>query len=905
LISLPQDVLQAVEQGETVAVPSRQRSEAVRLAYAATALGRNQSVWATPDVLPLDAWKAREIERRAASGEPLPRLITSAEEWFLWRQSAAELTHDLELVARGLLAESLRRASHLAQEFRIALTPSRAAPGSEARLLFDVQQAVTQKMRALGAVTAAELAPQLQCLGGSRSLFAAGFTQLTPSFEALAAARAAQGCGTRMRTLPADVRNETRALLATDASEELERIADWCRERLDAQPDARLLIVAPGAPEARERLVTLIRQSIDPRRAASDDLAHSDSGTLVALEGGLPLSRAPLVAHALRALAWLAGGSEFAELSAWLCAPYWTVSATGRAKLDLWLRERAPLEMTPRDLLAALAAVPESLSGVARQLSDQVTKALQKFSASRGTPRQWSERFNDALGIGDPDDPDRGLEWPGSRVLDSDEQQTLVRFKELLDDFGQLESVAGTLRCETAVQWLTELAARTSYRPASGDVLVTVASQLVDPIVRYDGIWVAGLHADTWPQPAQPDPFLPLDAQIAAGVPAATAAGRAAEAQALMAAWRASTPQLVLSAPLRAEDVQLAASPLLEPYLTNDSRPQDPPSLWLPLRVRREGLTECIEDIAGTPWDTSIRVPAGTRSVELQNLCPFRAYGELRLGSTEMDAPEPGVAADMRGRLLHSALEKLWKVLGGSAGLLAQSDATLDALIARSVADAATAIMGAPRADGRPAVDRRECRRAERLIRALCELERKRTPFTVRETELERTLQLAGAELRIRIDRLDALAAGGLAILDYKSGRAVPGDWYSERPSHPQLLAYLAAVGDESVAMATVSVTAREVRFDGVAKDASLLPKVRAVEAGMRAADAGDDVEPGDAWSHWQREWRARIEQLAADFVAGRAQVDPRPKACEYCQVVSICRISDASATAVEQNIDD
>src|SRR6185436_5548809 len=219
----PQDVLQAIEQGETVAVPSRQRSEAVRLAYAAIALGRHQHVWQTPDVLPLEAWKAREIERRAASGEKLPRLLTSAEEWFLWRQAATELTNDLELVARGLLAESLRRASHLAQEFRISLARPRGAPGSEERLLFDVQQAVTQKMRALGAAMAAELVPQLKCLGGARPLVAVGFTQKTPSFEALAAARAAETCDTRMRALPHDVRNETRAVLAADTSQELER----------------------------------------------------------------------------------------------------------------------------------------------------------------------------------------------------------------------------------------------------------------------------------------------------------------------------------------------------------------------------------------------------------------------------------------------------------------------------------------------------------------------------------------------------------------------------------------------------------------------------------------------------------------------------------------------------------
>jgi probable DNA repair protein len=889
LISLPQDIFEALERAETVVVPSRQRSEAVRLAYAAGHLALGRSVWPTPDVLPLDAWKAREIERRAASGEKLPRLLSSAEEWFLWRQSAAELTQHLELVARGLLAESLRRASHLAHEFSIALTESRTLPGSESRLLVDVEQVVLQKTRALGAATAAELAPQLQCLGGSHPLLAMGFTHATPSFEALLQARRAQGCDTRMRIPPDSTPCDVRAVLAGDSADELERIADWCCSTLASQPDARLLVVAPGAPESRERLVTLIRQSIDPHSAIAGDLVRAERGALVALEGGLPLSRAPLVAHALRALAWLTGGTEFADFSAWLCAPYWAIPDASRARLDLWLREHMALEVAPRELSSVLASVPESLSGAARHFTTQVAAALRELNVARATPRQWSERFDNTL---------KALEWPGTRVLDSDDDQTRARFKELLDDFGQLAGVTGTISREDAVRWLTELAARTSFRPASGDALVTVSSQLTDPIVRYDGIWVAGLHADMWPQPVQPDPFLPLEQQIAAGIPAATAVGRAAEAQTLMAAWRAATPQLVLSAPLRAEDVQLAPSPLLEPYIKRDAETQPPPLLWLPLRMRREGLTECIEDVNGIPWDLAVRVPSGTRSVELQNLCPFRAYGELRLGSSELDAPEPGVAPDTRGRLLHTALERLWGVLGGSAGLQAQSPEALDALIIRCVEEAAELIMGDQGDEGRPAVNRRECRRAVRLIRALCDLERRRSPFSVRETELERTLRLAGAELRIRIDRIDALTGGGLAILDYKSGRSVPGDWYSDRPSHPQLLAYLAAVGDETVAMATVSVTAREIRFEGVAADATLLPKVRAVEQ-------GPDIESGEAWAHWQRQWRGKVEQLAEDFVSGHAAVDPRPKACEYCHVVSVCRISDASATAVEQNIDD
>lgn len=890
MIRLPPDVSAPIEEGQTVVVPSRQRSEAVRLAYAAGALARRLTVWPTPDVLPLEAWKAREIERRVASGERLPRLVTAAEEWFLWRQTATELTRDLGLVAGGPLADSLRRAVQLAQEFHIDIARLRDAHGSETRLLVQAWELVGERLRALGAANAAELATQLPCLGGSRPLLAAGFVQRTPALDALMASRVAQGCACTLRNPPDPPSSQrTRAVLASDTADELERIADWCREQLAQRSDARLLVILPGLPEARERLVTLIRQSIDPQRYIAGDLARADANTLVAVEGGLPLSRAPLVAHALRSLEWLTGGLEYEAFSSWLCSPYWAIPDAARARLDLWLRERAPLEMSPRGLLTALQSAPSALDDASKPLAAQVTNALSALGGGRASPRQWSERFDAVLAA---------LQWPGARVLDSNEEQTRARFKELLDDFGQLASIAAVLSREEAVTGLGELAARTAFLPASGDALVTVCPQFVDPVVQYDGLWVAGLHADAWPQPVRSDPFLPVDRQIAAGIPAATSEGRAAEAQALLAAWRSSTPDLVLSAPLRSEDVQLSASPLLQPYIERGVANDGSRSFWLPLRLRREGMTHLIEDRVGTTWDIARAVPSGTRSIELQNLCPFRAYAELRLGSAEMDGPEPGVAADVRGRLLHKALEKLWRVLGGSAGLQARSDDALDALIAESVEQAAEETMGPATQGGRPAPDRRECRRAERLIRKLCDLERKRTPFTVRDTELDCNVQLAGAQLRIRIDRVDVLESGGLAILDYKSGRPVPGDWYSERPSHPQLLAYQAALGNDTAAMATVSITAREIRFDGVAADANLLPKVRAVEA-----VPGQDS--ASAWAHWQREWRARIDKLAADFVAGRAAVDPRPRACEYCHAVSICRISDKSATAVEQNIDE
>ena len=147
-------------------------------------------------------------------------------------------------------------------------------------------------------------------------------------------------------------------VLATDSADELERIAAWCRERFAKKADARLLVVLAGPAAAREQLLSLIHQTLDPRRLLEPDA--SDTRPLVGIEGGEPLSRSPMVAHALNSLIWLTDQADFETVSEWLRAPYWsTPNFAERCRLDLWLRERAPLEPAVRDLQAALAQAPQ------------------------------------------------------------------------------------------------------------------------------------------------------------------------------------------------------------------------------------------------------------------------------------------------------------------------------------------------------------------------------------------------------------------------------------------------------------------------------------------------------------------------------------------------------------------
>jgi probable DNA repair protein len=867
---------------DTLVVPSRQRAEALRLARARAAVAAGERVWATPDILEAHTWLSREVDSAAASSA-LPRLLSSAQEWLIWRQCTQQATREIELVARGALAEALQRANQLAGDYLIR--PSDLAPGAddtEGRLLHEVRSAVAARCGSAGVSTARAAAGKLACVGSARAVEFAGFTRLPPYWAELGRARQLQGYATSTRARAA-VARRARKIIAADRLEELERIAEWCRERLHAEPAARLLVGLPGAPGLRERLATLIRQNL----ASRDWVRGADAGgeSLVAIEGGESLARAPLVAHALTALGVICGTTPFETLSAWLCAPYWRhPDAAARARLDDWLRTLAPLELDLPTLMALLARSPAARhaagAAAARELRTRLKAAAVALAAMSGSAREWAVRIRGAL---------EALDWPGDAARTAATQQTLQRFNELLNEFGELGVAVRALSRDQALQVFNELAVRASFRPASGDAPVTITPFLEDPITRYEGIWIAGLDAASWPQPVHMDPFLPVAAQRAAGIPAASAEARTAEARALMDAWRAAAGDLVFSVAARDEDLLLLPSPLLQEWASAAPKPA-PPAPWLPAHLHREGELESLIDASGPAWPAAERLPSGTHLLELQSQCPFRAFGELRLGSSALAAPEPGVPPLERGNYLHGALEALWARLKDSKTLQALAADELDAIIAGCAAHAAHQLWGATLSRAQL----REQARAHELLRAVCELERTRAPFSVRAIELKSAVELAGLRLDLRIDRVDTLGGGGVAILDYKSGAHKTMEWFGEHLSHPQLLAYLLALDADVRAVATVNVGARDVGFHGIGAAAGLLPKVKAVPT-------REGIPASVAWQESRVVWKGRIEALVRAFAVGHAAVDPAPQACRYCDVASLCRIAERALPEDEE----
>ena len=228
-------------------VPSRQRAHAARLAFAAALLREGVRVWQTPDVLTADAWLLRAVEELAsASGVRVPRVLSPAEDWLSWRQCTAEATQGLDLLNRGALAESLRRAGTLAVEFGIDVS-SLALAGAEAELIGEIQRAVEERCRALGAVSSGSLVGELPTHSLS-GVTCAGFLQLPPRLQALRGQHRPAG----------SLSARPRVVIAADDADELGVIAEWCRRQIAMQADTRLL--EPMLTQTQERYGQLMAE---------------------------------------------------------------------------------------------------------------------------------------------------------------------------------------------------------------------------------------------------------------------------------------------------------------------------------------------------------------------------------------------------------------------------------------------------------------------------------------------------------------------------------------------------------------------------------------------------------------------------------------------------------------------
>jgi ATP-dependent helicase/nuclease subunit B len=850
-----------LEAGATLIVPSPQRQAAIRAAWVDRQLVAGQTWWQTPRVLTFGQFADHALQDQWASAHLPDQLLPPGAEWAHLRELRRDAGGPAE--ARALL-NSVRTLS----DWRIAASPRTLGLSPESEMLAEAVTALERLSTEQNRKPLRAWLHELQT--PPEKLLGAGVTDLPAAQQ-----EALRRLGALSPTTSGDASMATAAVsiaTAENDDDELELIASWCRAELERDPGRRLLIVDAKLRQRRGLYERLLSQTLAPSGWIAS--GARPASTVFAIEGGRPIADFPLIAHALLTLRLLTGRLRFDEVVRWLRMPFLdTGDVMAGVAIEAGLREGRKLEFTGEELAAFLERATGPAPGA---LAARLRQALTTLAGPRRTPAEWSPRLLVAL---------RQLGWHGARTLRSDEQQTVNRWHALLDEYSALGPWLAKSTASEAVATLADLARERNFDAASVEAPVTLTESHDDPVVRYDGIWVAGLDAAQWPPPPRPDVFIPLRLQVAAGVPWASAAAQTHAAKASLAAWRSCTDQLICSWARLEGDAHRSPSPLLIHLRERDDYAPASRIVSLAAHLRRPE-TEAIEDEQGLRVDTSQSVAGGVKPLALQAECGFRAYGEMRLAAAPLETPAPGLDARERGMLLHKALELVWIKLDNHFRLSATDTQVLRPTIADSVAAAVVSVFrGYIPLELRPSVDR-ETLRLEKLIENLLDLERTRAPFTVERLEARREVGIAGGQFELRIDRIDSIEGGGYAILDYKSGEPRSPRWNGEAVRDPQLLAYLMAERGRNVqALANVSLVNGRATFSGKSSHKGLLPGVNGLNP--------NKVPPEQIAAAWEMEtgrWLHGLQMLAAAYIAGHAPVQPAADVCRNCHLTTLCR---------------
>jgi len=886
-------IAQQIAAGCTVVTPNRRLAAHLKREYDARQAASGAEVWPTADILPLSAFIERAygdaLYSSAAAG--LPLLLAPAQELALWESIVRESDTGKPLLAIPETAALAREAWQLAHAWDLLPRLGKFPLNDDARAFRDWAQryeSVTGRERHTDSARLADVAasrlkrPEIR---KPKLLVHYGFDLVMPQQAAFFRSLAEAGCVVTAAN-PEPHGGGRLRIAGADNAAEIRFAATWARARLEANGAARIAIVMPDLAKHRKAVERIFSATMEPDYA----LPGRDRAVMpFNISLGEALTTCPLVNAAFLALELAGREIDFERASRLIRSPFLSGAESelaARARLDARLRKRAEPVVTLDRLLALMNHESAGCPVLARRFT-----ALAEFRKARlfggQPPSAWAKSISEALTV---------IGFPGERSLDSTEFQALAKWHEVVADFAALDRVLARTGYADAVARLRRMAADALFQPESPEVPIQVLGELEATGMTFDHLWVMGLSDETWPRAPRPNPFLPAELQRAAGVPQGSAAGMLEQARRLTGEWLSCADEVVLSYPLREEDREFKASPLIAAV------PES--TIALPEYASFRGAVHDLRNIGSRAEDAAppalgagSEVSGGTTVIRDQAACPFRAFARHRVGAEGLAVPHAGLDAMERGTLVHRVLAQVWAQLKTKGALDAISGADLDALLARAAEEA----VGRIRRERPTVLSGRfaeiEKRRLARLAREWLGQEKQRGGFTVLATEDKRRIEIGGLALNARLDRVDHADDGRRIVIDYKTGKASPGSMVSARPEEPQLPLYLVSAEPDAVAVAFAQVRTGDMRFAGLARDADLLPEVRTLPDGKIK-----QAEP--SWGQQVEAWRADLARIAAGFVAGAAAVDPKryPDTCRYCDVKPFCRIYERLENALEED---
>jgi probable DNA repair protein len=831
-------LVDALSGNATVVTANRRLARVLQQEFAERQVAAGIQAWASPRIVSWPDWLDALLQEAGAQ-EDLPTRINHHHSALLWdRCLRKELQADVSGIANlvRLARDSWQRLADWCVDIREL---ARQAQSSDQRAFAAAAGRYAGLLEHQGWVDDAGLAT-LVCglldegrIGVAGQFTFAGFDRRRPILERIQESLQRQGCDIRERAVAEPA---APALLAFDTSDaELRAAGSWARARLENGPNERIAIVVNSLERDADRLAGLVREGLLPGYRLCPQLPAE----ALNVSFGRKLLAYPAVSVSLLWLRWLVGDLAAVEVRHLMRSPLLGLAPIdGRSRLELRLRSLPDRQWSPAMVTAALRGKEEAPDAVDwLQRAAGLTRVRRELPVT-ASPAEWAIRFDEALAAAG---------WPGQGALNSDDFQLINRWRDLLNDLARMELVSSRMTKESALRQLEGMAAETVYQPESNITRVQLLGPLEASGLEFDAVWLAGMTAAEWPPHGNPSVLVSRRLQQEHGMPDAVPEDTVDYASRLLLRICAAAPVVVCSYPRTADDAEQSPSALLDTVAAEIAAPPLDPgwhaASW-PGSVLLCLADDRVPSVAGVE-----RLTGGAGTLQNQLGDPISAFIGGRLGVRVLDEQASGLPPLLRGNLVHDALYQLYFDKPSRDELTAWQD--LDERIAKAVDFAF-----ARHEKNTDAVLRKllalERDRIAGLLGEFIALDGARAPFSVAAVEQKLTLVEAGLEIRLRIDRIDHLASGRVAIMDYKTGNEKKFLDSKGEPREIQLVAYACAVEEPVAALVLANVDSRVVGFQG----------------------AGEGFSDTENWDERLAAWSNAVQGACRDIARGDVRIN-------------------------------
>lgn len=876
---LPAEIGSALDRGAVVVTGNERAARTLRRTFDLRNRQSGRQSWRSPQIFAWEAWTAMLWHRLLIDGHASRLLLNQTQEHAIWRNILSADVELKSLRSKDTLALLAAEAWQCLCSYQGQSQLRGNASSADALAFERWVVAFHRKCRDAELLTRAELEDALTTAVKSNHLrleqpevIIYGFDRLSPAQTALVEALQATGCKTTDLHQPVPVEN--RLLVRTDDEEhEIRAAARWASHFLVEHPEAHIAVVLPSLTEHRAKVDSIFREVLAPEL---QHITSPESASPYEFSLGIQLAQIPMVRTALDLLHLYAGLIPIDRASGLLLSPYFAMKTTergARAEFDAF-EVRQALRLRPEISLEWLnAAAYESprrlkLGQFSGTLEAMCLAVSHLNLAHQKSHAEWTLVIQELL---------KTSQWHADNETSVD-FQIRKRWRGVLDEFASLDFDGSRIDFSHALASLERIVAQTVFAPGSHEAPIQVMGALEAAGSTFDAIWLMHAGDLSWPIPESSSPLLSWRLQRDLKMPGTDISLDSLHARKITERIISSAPTTIVSYSTEIAEGKQQPSPSLEELGLKEIAPEEiaPPE---PLRIVIS--LEPLDDVEPIPTVPDSIAHGGAQTLKDQAQCPFRAFAEHRLRSTEIEQVSLGMDAAASGIAVHRALELFWDEVKTQQRLRLMTSnelaSTLDRCIVRSLAK----IDSLAETSWDSAYMQMQRARMKRLLINWLELEMQRAPFEVKANEVKLDdVQVGPLRLKVRVDRIDSTDTGTI-LIDYKTGDVSPRAWLTERPDEPQLPLYATVAQEASLQGVAFGLVRAGENCDlvGFGATAGVLPHQRKLEVGS----LDEQIE----------QWKQVLNKLASDFYHGEARVEPKsyPKTCMSCSQRILCRV--------------